>query len=88
MNESPQTVAFCDTSNKVINNRYADRLRAEFRKLTGWKVESDTRIWRDLGDFSMGYSRDKRDVTEVAVIFMMAAGIPPLLAVLATKGAT
>ena len=76
MSESKkQVIVFCDTQNPDVDEKYAERLRAAFRKQTGWKVEPETRIFRELTEFSKGYSRSNRDVDEVAVIFRLANGI-------------
>jgi hypothetical protein len=64
-----------DPSNTVLDEEYAMKLRQEFRDITGWKVEEGTRIWNELTEFSKRYSKQKRDVTEVAFIFKIAAGI-------------
>jgi hypothetical protein len=72
---SNKTVVFCDTSNKDIDEEYAEMLRVEFRKQTKWKVEKGTRIWSELTEFSKGYSKEKRNVSEVATIFRIANGL-------------
>ena len=70
-----KAIVFCDTENKKVDAEYASKLRKAFRKQTGWKVEKGTRIYNALTDFSRGYSREKRDVTEVVTIFMIANGL-------------
>ncbi len=75
MNEKQKVIVFCDTKNKVVDEEYAAKLRQEFRNQTGWQVEKDTRIWKKLTEFSKGYSKDKRDVLEVCIIFRMANGL-------------
>jgi hypothetical protein len=60
-----------------VNEEYASDLRQAFRELTGWQVAKDTRIWNHLTEFSKGYSREKRNVTEVAAIFAFANDIQP-----------
>lgn len=68
-------IVFCDTKNKEIDIEYSEKIIEEFRKQTGWKVEKNTRIWNDLRDFSKGYSKEKRNVTEVVAIFRIANGL-------------
>lgn len=68
-------IVFCNTENKEFDSTYAETLKDAFRKLTGWKVEKDTRIDKDLEKFSLGYSKEKRDVREVASIFAIANNI-------------
>lgn len=68
-------IVFCDTQNKEIDEEYAESIIAEFRKQTGWKVEPETRIWHDLRHFSKGYSKIKRNPSEVVVIFRIASQI-------------
>jgi len=75
MAEKPFTIVFCDTSNKIIDDEYANEIIIEFRKQTGWKVLENTTIWVDLREFSKGYSKIKRDVTEVVMIFRIASKI-------------
>lgn len=65
-------IVFCDTNNKIVDEKYAEKLRQEFRNQTGWKVKEGTRIFNDLTEFSKGYSRENRDVREVAIIFRIA----------------
>lgn len=72
---SQKYVVFCDTQNKVVDEEYADQIRAEFRRQTGWKVEKDTPIWNDLTKFSLGYSVQKRSPVEVVGIFRIANGL-------------
>lgn len=69
----PVTWVFMDTKNKALDEEYAEEVRAEFRRRTGWKVEQGTPIHRDLTKFSMGYSKIKRHVAEVVAIFMIAS---------------
>ena len=66
-------IVFGDKQNEVFDESYANELIQEFRKQTGWKVEENTRIWNELRDFSKLYSRKKRNVAEVVVIFRMAS---------------
>lgn len=68
-------IVFCDTTNKEIDEEYAESIIVEFRLQTGWKVLPDTRIWNDLRAFSKGYSRIKRSPAEVVGIFRIANGI-------------
>lgn len=68
-------IVFCDTENKEIDYEYANKLIECFRKDTGWKVEEGTKIHNDLMEFSKGYSKKKRDVEEVVMIFRIANGI-------------
>lgn len=72
------TVVFLDKQNidhGVIDDEYAQTLIEEFRRQTGWKVLPDTPIYDDLREFSKGYSKTKRNVSEVAYIFRIAVGI-------------
>jgi phosphoserine phosphatase len=73
--ETAKTIVFMDTDNTVLDEKYAERCRAELRKQLGWKVEVGTRSYDDITKFSMGYSRKNRDVTEVIMIFRMANGL-------------
>lgn len=75
MAEEPVTIVFCDTSNKIIDEEYANEIIIEFRKQTGWKVLENSPIWINLREFSKGYSKIKRDVTEVVTIFRIASKI-------------
>lgn len=68
-------IVFCDTSNTELDEEYAEKIIKEFRLQTGWKVLKDTPIWRHLREFSMGYSKSKRNVVEVVGIFRIAQGI-------------
>jgi len=68
-------IVFCDTQNKEIDETYAESIIIEFRRQTDWKVETGTRIWTELREFSKGYSRIKRDPVEVVTIFRIASGI-------------
>jgi len=70
-----KVVVSCDTNNRRVDRDYAEKLRAEFRKQTGWKVLPGTRIFDELTEFSKGYSRSRRSVVEVAAIFRLANGI-------------
>lgn len=64
-----------DTENKVVDEEYAEKLRQTCRDQLGWKVEQGTRIYNELTEFSKGYSKKKRDVMEVWMIFALANGI-------------
>jgi hypothetical protein len=66
------TIVFNDTKNTDFDEQYAEELKQSFRNLTGWKVEKDTRIDKELDKFSLGYSKEKRNTQEVAVIFKLA----------------
>lgn len=68
-------IVFMDTKNKVVDEEYAEKLRETCREQLGWKVEKGTRIYDELTKFSKGYSREKRNVTEVWAIFALANGI-------------
>jgi hypothetical protein len=70
-----QFVVFCDTTNKTIDDEYAEKIIASFRSQTDWEVKKDTRIWNDLREFSKGYSGVKRDPAEVVGIFRIANGL-------------
>ena len=70
-----KVIVFCDTENKEIDEEYANKLIESFRKITGWRVEENTRIWNELREFSKGYSKEKRAVAEVVYIFRIANGI-------------
>jgi len=70
-----KTIVFCDMENTELDKEYASKVRQEFRKQTGWKVKRGTPIYNDLTEFSKKYSRKKRDVIEVVVIFRIASGI-------------
>ena len=70
-----KTVIFMDTENQIVDEEYAERLRQECRDWLGWKVEKGTRIYNELTEFSKGYSKEKRDITEVWTIFAMASGL-------------
>lgn len=72
----PTTIVFMDTKNKELDEEYAEKLRQECRNQIGWKVEEGTRIYNELTEFSKGYSKIKRDVTEVWIIFALAHGLP------------
>jgi len=61
--------------NKVLDENYAERIRQEFRKQTGWEVKIYTRIWNELGEFSKRYSEEGRHPVEVVVIFRTAHNI-------------
>jgi len=61
-----------DGSNTSEDDIYAQKVIVEFRKQTGWDVFPETRIYTDLTKFSKRYSKQKRDVSEVVVIFRMA----------------
>lgn len=73
MAQKPKFIVFCDTKNQVIDEHYAQELIKSFRKITQWKVEKGTTIWKDLRNFSKGYSKLKRDTNEVAHIFIIAS---------------
>lgn len=73
--ESKDVVVFCDTENTELDSKYAEKLINAFRKQTGWKVEPGTRIHNELTEFSKGYSKKKRNVDEVSVIFRMSHGL-------------
>lgn len=75
MSKRNKTIVFCDTKNKKLDPKYAERVRKAFRELTGWKVENGTRIWEELGEFSKGYSVKQREPLEVAAIFKIANGL-------------
>lgn len=68
-------IVFCDINNKELDEEYADKIIKEFRLQTDWKVLENTPIWRDLRQFSLGYSKSKRNVVEVVGIFRIAKGI-------------
>lgn len=68
-------IVFNDQTNKEFDSEYSEKLKDSFRKIYGWIVEKDTRIDRELDKFSFGYSKDKRNTDEVAVIFALANGI-------------
>ena len=70
-----KAIVFCDTDNKDLDTKYAEKVINEFRKQIGWKVLPNTRIHNELLDFSKGYSKIKRNVTEVVMIFCLANGI-------------
>lgn len=70
-----KAIVFVDMANKRDDEKYAESIRQAFRSLTRWKVLPETRIWRDLGEFSSYYSKEKRDAAEVAVIFCLAQKI-------------
>ena len=70
--EEAKIIVFMDTSNKEVDEGYAEKLRQECRKQLGWKVEKGTRIYNELTEFSKGYSKSKRNVTEVFMIFSLA----------------
>ena len=72
---SEKVIVLCDTKNQVLDEAYAEQLRAAFRRQTGWKVEAGTRIYQEVTEFSKGYSVKKRDVDEVAAIFRLAHGL-------------
>ena len=67
-----KVIVFCDTENQELDEKYAEKLRECFRKITGWKVLEGTRIYNELTEFSKGYSKEKRPVEEVAYIFKIA----------------
>jgi len=69
------TIVFNDTKNKDFSQDYSEKLKDSFRKLTGWSVEKGTKIDKELENFSLGYSKSKRDTQEVAVIFSIAHNI-------------
>ena len=73
-----KTVVMCDAENKELDAEYAENLINAFRKRTGWKVEEGTRIHKDLTEFSKAYSKERRNVEEVCVIFMIAIGLMKL----------
>lgn len=68
-------IVFCDINNKELDEEYAEKIIKEFRLQTNWRVEKDTPIWRHLREFSMGYSKVKRNPAEVVGIFRIAQGI-------------
>ena len=69
------TIIFCDTNNQELDSDYAEKLICEMRKQMDWKIEPETRIHNELLEFSKGYSKIKRDVTEVAIIFRISHGL-------------
>lgn len=70
-----KTIVFGDINNKELDEDYAEKLREECRKQLDWKVEPGTRIYNELTEFSKMYSKKKRDVTEVFMIYRMANGL-------------
>ena len=70
--QKEKTIVFMDTKNKVLDEEYAEKCRQELRSQLKWKVEKGTRSYDDITNFSMGYSKIKRNVTEVVMIFRMA----------------
>lgn len=70
--EKGKTIVFMDTKNDILDEEYAEKCRGELRKQLTWKVEPGTRSYDDITKFSMGYSKIKRDVTEVVMIWRMA----------------
>ena len=70
-----QFIVFCDTQNKEIDEEYAEEIIKEFRAQTQWEVANGTPIWNHLREFSKGYSKIKRNPTEVVCIFRIARQI-------------
>ena len=70
-----KTIVFMDTKNQTIDEKYAEKLRQKCREQLGWEVKKGTRIYNELTEFSKGYSKEKRDITEVWVIFAIANDI-------------
>ena len=65
-------IVFNDQQNKELDKEYSEKLKQKFRDISGWKIEKDTRIDKELDKFSMGYSKENRDVYEVCIIFKIA----------------
>jgi hypothetical protein len=70
LGENARFIVIADTENTVVNMAYAEKVIDAFRKLTGWVVAYGTQIHDDLVRFSLLYSREDRNVFEVAVIFL------------------
>jgi len=70
-----KTIVFGDVENKELDEECAEKLREECRKQLGWKVEPGTRIYNELTEFSKMYSKNKRDVVEVFMIYRIANGL-------------
>ena len=68
-------MVFMDTENKELDEEYAEKCRQELRSQLGWKVEKDTRSFNDITEFSKGYSKIKRNVSEVVAIWRLANGL-------------
>lgn len=64
-----------DTTNKEINEEYANKVIEAFRKQIGWRVKPNTRIHTELREFSRGYSKIGREPLEVVIIFCAANDI-------------
>lgn len=77
MSDESPVVIVCsgDPGNGDLDQDYAERVCQEFREQTGWLVKRETRIWNELVQFSMRYSKQQRDVSEVVMIFRIAHGL-------------
>ena len=65
-------VVFMDTENKELDEVYAEKCRQELRDQLKWEVKEGTKSYNDITEFSKGYSKIKRNVTEVVMIWKMA----------------
>ena len=65
-------IIFGDTKNTEINDIYVEKLAKELRLQLGWEIKIGGEMYNHLREFSKLYSKDQRDIEEVAAIYRIA----------------